>query len=401
MTRCLLLVLVVCSLGAGEAAVPRPVAELLAKAATAEPAEAVALLDAQGGELHPLLLLARGQARLRLERRDAAEADFRAALVKDPTLRQAHLGLAQCAAAREDWVAASRSAAAGLDPATADAAQLGFLAAAASRAGDWRLATVTAQHGIMRFPDDQRLRRVELDVLVHAGRAEDARQAVLALLAVAPGDAGLWRSLAWTAQETGRPDEALAALEAALGAAPDDAGLRRQLAERQLAGGLPQAALLTVRPLLNDPARVEDDVLLLASRCAAEAGEVAQARSWLDAVPEARRSRAQRIQAARLAVQAGDPAAAGTALDALVAAGENDGSVLTWAAALAEGRGEDARAEVLYLRAASQPAATLRLVALFIRQGRRDEAATILATYLAEHPGDTQAKALQARLGKP
>lgn len=396
MSRLLAILLVAAALAAGEAqTVPRPLAELLARVAAAEPAEAVRLVDGWDGEPHALLLLARGQARWRLDQRAPAEADFRAALERDPGLRQAHLGLAQCAAAREDWAAASRSAAAGIDAGNADAAQFAFLAGLALRAEDWRLATLAAQQGILRFPDDERLRRAELTVLVHAGRAEDARQAVLALLARAPGDAALWRHLAWSEQQLGRDEASLAALEAALLLQPADRALRQQLVQAQLARGLVQAALLSVRPLL-EPASGDPAVAVLGSRAAADAGELALARAWLDAVPEAARTRDLRLQQARLALQAGDQAAAGAALDLLIRAGESSPAVLVWAASLCEA-GEPARAEALYLRAAT-PAATLRLVALYLRQQRRGEAAATLATYLVEHPDDAQARALQARL---
>jgi predicted Zn-dependent protease len=348
-------------------------------------------------------LLARGQASLRQGQAAAAEADFRAALERQPELRPAHLGLAQCAAAREDWLAASRSAAAGIEVTTADAAQLAFLASVAERAGDWRLATLAAQHGILRFPDDDRLRRTELAVLVHAGRAEDARQALLALLSRAPGDAGLWRHLAWAARESGHGDESMAALEAAVLLQPDAAPLRRHLAAAQLAGGQPQAAARTILPLMQPVPIADDELLLLGCRATAEAGDPGQARRWLDAVPDASRTRTQRLLAARLAAQDGDDTAATAVLEALIAAGESDASVLVWAAAMAERSAQTARAEMLYLRAvqATGPAAAiaeLRLVALYIRLGRRDEAGQALSAYLLRHPGDQQALALLAHL---
>lgn len=416
----LLLAPVLCALAAAAEpaqAVPRPVAELLTAAAAAEPAQVVAMIDGWKGDAHPLLTLVRGQARWRLASAAAdpqrqrllteAERDFTAVLKLDPGLRQAHLGLAQIAAARGDWTAASRAAASGIDPASADRASLAFLADTAARAGDWRLATLTAQHGIMRFPDDATLRRLELLSLRNAGRAEDARQAVLALLGRDPGDADLWRHLAWSAQETGRADEALAALEAAVAVAPDDQGLRRQLAAAQLGRGLPQAALITVRPLVGDPpaptALRDDGLMLLAAQAAAGAGEVPQARAWLAAVPEDARSRAHRLASARFAVQAGDPAAASEALAALIAGGERDATVLTWAASLSEAQGETARAEALYLQASGSewPAgapAMLRLVAFYLKQGRKDEASVTLASYLARKPDDAHARSLQARL---
>jgi predicted Zn-dependent protease len=265
---------------------------------------------------------------------------------------------------------------------------------------------------LLRFHDDAVLRRIELAVLVHAGRAEDARQAVLALLAHAPGDTDLWRHLAWAAEQTNRPQESAAALEAALTTRPEDRALRQQLAAVQLGRGQPQAALATVAPLIGaapDAATLADDrLMLLASRCAAEGGGdtgVAQARAWLALVPEARRSREQRVQMARLAVRAGDQAAARTALDALIAAGESDPAVLTWAAALAETAGDAARAEALYLRAGAGDApaagpATLRLAALYLKHDRRDEAGTVLAAYLARKPDDAQARALLTQLDR-
>jgi tetratricopeptide (TPR) repeat protein len=394
------------------------VALLLTAVAKDEPAAALERIRAYAGAAHPLITLAAAQANWRLAgevkdeasartHRQAAERSYREALVQDPTLRQAHLGLAQCAAAREDWLTASREAAAGVDPALSDRGEVTFLAHAALQARDWRLAGIASQQGILRFPDDATLRRIELAVLMNAGRAEDARQAVLAMLAKSPDDADLWRHLAWAAQETRREDEALAALEAASMLRPDDRALRRSLAETQLGRGLPQAAFATVKVLIGQPPAAEavgDAALMLtASRAASDAGELAQARAWLDAVPEAQRTRPLRLQSARLAIQAGDQQAAGAALEALIALGEQDAGVLTWAASLAETRGDVARAEAFYLKASgaegqASAGASLRLVALYLRQERLDEARSTLATHLAKRPDDQQAKALQAQL---
>ncbi len=302
---------------------------------------------------------------------------------------------------------ASREAAAGVDPNLGDRGEVTFLAHAALQAKDWRLAGIAAQQGILRFPDDAPLRRLELAVLMNAGRAEDTRQAVLALLAKDPTDAELWRHLAWAAQETRRDDEALAALEAAVVLKADDRGLRRSLAETQLARGLPQAALVTVQVLIGTPPQAEalaDDALMLtATRAAAEAGEVARGRAWLAAVPEAKRTRPLRLQAARLAIQAGDQQGAAAALETLITLGEQDAGILAWAGSLAETRGETARAEALYLKASgadgpAASAASLRLVALYLKQERLEDARGTLATHLAKRPDDQQAKALSAQL---
>jgi regulator of sirC expression with transglutaminase-like and TPR domain len=395
-------------------------AKLLTAVATAEPTAALKQLSEYQGEAHPLITLALAQTYWRLAseakddalartQRAAAEKAYGDALKLDGTLRQAHLGLAQCAAAREDWLTASREAAAGIDPTFADRGEVTFLAHAALRAQDWRLAGIAAQQGIVRFPDDATLRRIEVSVLQHAGRAEDVRQAVLALLAKEPGDAELWRHLAWAAQETRREDEALAALEAAVVLKPDDRALRRALAESQLGRGLPHVALTNLALLVGTPPSAEalaDAALMLsASRAAADAGALAQGRAWLAAIPEANRTRPLRLQAARLAVQAGDQPAAAAALDTLIALGEQDASVLAWAGSLAEARGEVARAEALYLKAsgaegASASAASLRLVALYLKQERLEDARSTLATHLAKRPDDQQAKALQAQLDR-
>ena len=401
------------------------VAKLLNELANDQPTDALKRLSNYKGENHPLIQLTLAQTHWRLAsaalnpqetslHRDAAEKAFAETLKLDPTVRQAHLGLAQCAAARDDWLVASREAAAGVDPTLSERSEVTFLAHAALEAKDWRLASLAAQQGILRFPDDDALRRIELAVLMHAGRAEDTRQAVLALLAKEPTDAELWRHLAWAAQETKRDDEALAALEAAMMLKPNDRSLRRSLAESQLTRGIPQAAFATVKVLVGQPPLTEvlsDEALMItASRAAAEAGELQQGRAWLAAIPETKRTRPLRLQAARLAIQAGDQQAAAAALDALIALGEQDATVLTWAGSLAEQRDDLARAETLYVKASSgenaaasaaASAASLRLVALYIKQKRLDDARVILATYLVKQPDDQQAKALQAQLDRP
>lgn len=394
--------------------------KLLIEVAKAEPAAALTLLTAYKGEAHPLITLTLAQTYWRLalaatddittsSHRAAAEQAYAEALKLDPTLRQAHLGLAQCAAAREDWTTASREAAAGVDPSLGDRGEVTFLAHAALQAKDWRLAGIAAQAGILRFPDDATLRRIEISVLQHAGRAEDVREAVIALLAKDPGDADLWRHLAWAAQETKREDEALAALEAAVVLKPSEPALRRALANAQLGRGLPHAALAHLKILVGQPPLVEslsdESLMLNASRAAADAGELEQGRIWLAAVPEAKRSRAVRLQIARLAIQAGDRATAQAALETLIALGEQDASVLTWAGSLAESGDDLARAEALYLKASgadtnAASAASLRLVALYLKQERIEDARNTLATHLAKRPDDQQAKALQAQLDR-
>lgn len=400
----------VIALGAAEAtAVPKPVAEALIAAQNAATAEAsLAALDAYQGEGHALLDLVRGQTLLRLGADDptrlpAAEAAFNAAIARDAGLRQAHLGLAQIAAQRGDWPAALVACGAGIELSTCTVDELHFYANAAWQARDWRLATVLISHGIARFPAHDGFRRLELAALVHGGRADEARQAVLALLDRHPDDAELWRHLAWSAQTSGDDEQALAALEMAVLAAPDDATLQQRLGVLQFSRGMPHAALSTLRPLLKDPATADPGLLVLAARAAADSDARDQARDWLAAVPEARRTRDQRLLAARLAVQDGDHATAAAAVTALVALGETDPQVLAWAGQVCEQAEDDARAEAFYSQAAAAEhpiaaAANLRLVALYLRQDRHDDATALLALHLAKHPNDAQARALQQRL---
>lgn len=391
------------------AAVPKAVAEtLIAARDAATPVAALAALDAHRGEGHALIDLVRGQTLLRLgaddpQQLDAAQAAFTAALERQADLRQAHLGLAQTAALRGDWPAALRASGAAFDLDAGSADELQFYANAAWQARDWRLANVLITQGIARFPDHDGFRRLELAALVHGGRADDARQAVLALLDRHPGDAELWRHLAWSAQSSGDEAQALAALEMAMLTAPDDAGLRQRLGAFQLARGMPAAATATLRPLLDDPASAPADLLLLAVRAAAESGAREQARQWLAAVPETRRTRDQRLLAARLAVQDDNHASALTAITALVDLGETDPQILAWAGQVSEQANDDARAEAFYTQAAAAEhpiaaAANLRLIALYLRQDRHDDATALLALHLAKHPDDAQARALQQRL---
>jgi tetratricopeptide (TPR) repeat protein len=401
-------------------AVPEDVARVLS-AAQAEPdsAKSLALLEAYKGADNALVLLAKGQALTRVaasgpaaereQRRDEAVAALTAALKLDPSLRQAQLALAQVAAARGAWSEALARCGAGMSLNDASAPELQFYTQCAWQARDWRLATTLVTQGIARYPAERAFRRYELALLVNGDRSDEARQAVLALLDGTPEDTELWRHLSWAAHETHRDDEALAALEIALISAPGDAAVRRQLAQAQLGAAMPQAALATVLPLVGDTptaAALGDGALMeLAARIAGEAGDAARGRAWLAAVPADQRTRGQRLLAARLALQAHDPAAATAALKDLVALGERDASVLAWAGQAAEQAGDQPAAEAFYGQAATgdQPAAataSLRLVALYLRQDRKDEARVLLATHLARHPDDELARGLQAQLAR-
>ncbi len=384
-----------------------------------DPAKALAILLAYKGPDHAWVETLRGQLSRQLAQSDAdpaarfrhladAQSAFAAAVALDPSLRQAHLGLAQLAAERGDYRTAGAEIGVGLEWADASAAELKFAAQCALQCEDWRLATVIAQQGMERFPTDPDFRHLELVELVRGGRADEARQALTALLAQNPLDGTLWRQLAWADNETHHDDEAVAALEIALQLAPDDRDLRRNLAASQLSHGMPQAALATVRPLMDvggDHAPTDAALSEFAARCADEAGQPHLGRAWLQAIPVDQRSRSARLLAARLAVHDDDAAAAVAALKELTSQGEHDASVLAWAGQVAEQAKDAAAAESFYLLAAGsdQPAAAaagLRLVALYLKQDRMADARTQLATHLAKYPGDDQARALLAQLSR-
>jgi tetratricopeptide (TPR) repeat protein len=414
----LLLLATLCHAAASDqatAVAPEVAGALRAVEAEGDPAKGLAALDAYKGPEHAYIDLARGQLLLRLPARDDAErerhradavAAFTGALKLDPRLRQARLGLAQVASDRGDWRTASAEIGAALDWSGATSPELLFAAQCAIRGEDWRAGTVIVQQGIARFPAEKAFRRMELALLVRGGRADEARQALLALLADAPQDADLWQELAWAEKELHRDGEAVAALEVALHLKPEDPTLRRHLAAAQLAHAMPQAALETVTPLMTEHAgTASTDVVELAARCASEAAEHRLGRAWIAQVPADRRSRGLRLLAAQLAVQAGEPEAAVPALRELVALGERDASVLVWAGHIAEQAGDPAAAEAFYVQAAgsdhpASASASLRLVVLYLQQDRVSDARAVLSAHLLKRPQDEQAKALQAQIGR-
>jgi predicted Zn-dependent protease len=379
------------------------VAQLLQQvAAETDPAKSEAILLAYGGAPHALVALALGNTRLaRAERNPLAEQPalvarareaFSTARQLDPTLRQASLGLARCAAQVADWKGAV-AACAGVIDQTSPSSELAFYIDCAARAGDARLASNLVQQAIIRYPGEAVFRRQELALLVSAERWEEAQSALLSRLANDSDDREAWRTLARVRTRTGDRDEALLALESTLLLAPDDREARRALAEAQAVQGQAPAALATLQPLIADLSSADPKLVEFAARIAVEADRSEQARHWLAALPTEKRSRSGQLLAARLAAMANDPVAAELALQAVLKAGESDAAVLTWAGSLAERSGDLARAEGLYRQAEAQanggPAA-LRLVLLLQRLQRHEEARTLLEGYRRQHPGDPQ-----------
>ncbi len=384
--------------------VPIAVAQVLNQVRGADPATAETLLLAYAGPPHALISLALGNAHL--QRSDsvpeaerpalwaAAAQAYAQATQLDPTLVAARLGVARCAAVRGEWAAAVAACSACLSPDTAAVLDLAFFIDCAARAGDSRLAANLVSHAIIRHPGETVFRRQELALLAAAERWEEARAAVLALLAATPVDADIWRTYAGANAHggSGNAETSRIALEAALLIQPDDRSTRRALAEAQLAAGQAPAALATLQPALADPSTADPLLVELAARAAADADQRAVARTLLNAVPSAKRSRAGLLLAARLAAQDNDLAAADEAVALVLTQGEPDQTVIAWAGSLAERRGDAPRAEALYRQADAQACgmATVRLALLLQRLGRHDEAQLALARYRAAHPDDNQ-----------
>lgn len=296
---------------------------------------------------------------------------------------------AVAAAQRADWPAAVAACAGAFDPGTSAPDFWSVYARAALGAGDLRLAGELVGRGMVRFPAQDDLRRLELSLLVQARRPDEAAAAARSWLRTHGEDVDAWQALAWAAHE--RHDDAglSAALEAAVILRPDDAGLRTRLAHTLRRLGQPQAALAHYRQLIG---AADHDLRLAAAACAGEAGDPRQGLDWLHGDDAA-----ARLLAARLHVQAGDTAAARDDLERLIAAGEHDARILTWAGHLAEQAGDPARAEACWSQASLDPeadAAPLRLAELYRRTARPAEARAVLERRLSARPGDVAARAM-------
>ncbi|MGF1508226.1 MAG: tetratricopeptide repeat protein [Myxococcota bacterium] len=215
-----------------------------------DPEAALRILKSWEGEPDPLQQLLAGYAHFDLEAYPAAARAFGEALQMDPGLSQARTGLARTRAAQDDWPGVIAALKDVVDVQRSSAPEIGLYARAAFEEGDLRLASVLVERGMLRFPDDVALRRLDIATLLKREAWGEASEAALGLLATNPDDALLWRQLA---AATERSDSALsmAALEAATLAAPEDARLALGLAGRLVEAGALEAGaeiLETVPP---------------------------------------------------------------------------------------------------------------------------------------------------------
>ncbi len=379
----------------------QPTAEAVQAAQVAlaegQPAQALQCLAGVSAE-QAILPLLRGRAYQDLDQFGQAEAAYRQALEWDPELEAAGLALSQLLVQSDRSAEALPWCGRFIDPGSCSALALRWYAVAARQADDHLLAWRLAERGMLRFPENDALRRLLLAVLVDLQQTRQARVLAAGLLAEQVDDPELWRYQAILAQQ----DHGLsrqrqrATVEAALLADPEDRDLRRSLVLLQLDADLAKAALATARPLQND-ASATDRRLLIQAAVQAEATD--QARAWLAQVPETERQGALQRLAVQLALQQEDLPAVRAGLGQLLASDESS-LLLIHAALLEQRQGSQARAESLLrqvLLRGGRPAeqARLHLAQLLQQQQRHDEAIEQLDHYLETHPDDSTASRMR------
>ncbi len=399
------------ALGARGAEEPAAVSPELAQALSAAQADlraerwqrAVTGLEGFQGEDHALRHLLLGHARLGAGYLDRAAASYARALGMDAGLREAGLGLIHVRVRQENWPEAARLMGEFVPPDSCDADMLALYAQVALNLRDRALARLLTEKGIVRFPLDLRLRRLELARLLECGDDAEAGRAIEFLLESDPADAQLWQQLAAVRNRAGLDGEARAALEAALLCRPDDLSAHRGFLEGQLAGGNWPTVLSHGQQLLDGPladtARGDVALIELLVRAADQGQADGLLDRWLGLVPPDRRTPAMHVASARSALRRGRPADARASLSRLIEMGEADGSVLLWAGHLAEQGGDATEAETLYEGArqftgASARLAVLYLARLHLRGERPGEAVRLLRAYLNDRPEDAPARAL-------
>ena len=390
---------------------PKDLAERLRSAQAdlrkGQPAAAVERLATlpEGSEDHALRHLVLGHAHQRQSHLDEAAAAYRQALAMDPSMTEAGLGLAQVRVRQERWRAAADLFGRHLDTDACPADLLYLYAQTARELADGRLGRLLVEKGIARFPSEARFRRMDLALAVEEGDAEAAARAAEDLLARSPGDANLWRHLAWARGERGEAAGRIAALEAAVLAEPSDLATRRALLAAELSAGNWPTVLARGRALLAGPlaeqAEADPDLMVVLVR-AADAGEAdATLRAWLDRVPPRKRTRSMRLAEARLALRRGETDRARTVLKQLIEMGDAGPSVFLWAGRLAEKAEDWTEAATYYTHARSLGGrqarlATLYLARLHLRRGRDAEAVRLLRSHLKKRPEDAVARSLLA-----
>jgi predicted Zn-dependent protease len=395
--------------GESPARVPPELAEALSAAQadlqSGEPQKAVERLRAFRGEDHALRHLVLGHAYAQQSRLELAASAYRDALALDGDLKPAGIALAKVYALEEEWSGAAGLLGRFVSVSSCELEDLLLYAEVARKLEDRRLLSLLVRTGILRFPGDRRLRRLDLALLSEENEHRRASQTVLLLLEETPTDPALWQQLAYARGELGETAGRLAALEASVLADPGNLARCRQFFSALLAAGDWLTVLQEGRALLAGDlagAARRDPELMDLLVCAADRGERDEVLgAWLALVEEKDRTRNMQVAAARLALRRGEPAAAREALRALIEAGDSDPSVYLWAGHLAELAEEWPEAETLYdhartLKGPDARLALLYLARLHLRNGHPSRAVELLEPYLDSYPEDAPARALLA-----
>jgi tetratricopeptide (TPR) repeat protein len=320
----------------------------------------------------------------------------------DPELDGARKGLARAHMARGDWRAARRMLGRAVDVESDSAQWIWAYAAVARRLDDARLARLLTDAGMRRFPEDERFRRLDLELLLGANspRAVDAARR---LVARAPADDQAWRWLAQAYRQADRPAAARAARHAALLCeGPEAESSAAYLNERLAAGDWLTVVERGREMLAGDDARqhVEDTELMEVLIAAAERGARYELMArWVERVPGAQRTRLMHVASARAALRQGRDEDAFRALTRLIEQGEADAAAYMNAAYAAERLGKEEQAVALYREAQAAGGRAARMAPLYLarlhhRQGRTHRARALVQDYLARYPADAEARAL-------
>lgn len=367
-------------------------------------AEAIRLLTEYAGPDHPVRLLLLGHAHARLEHWDEATKAYQEALLKDETYRAAGIALAQAYARQQKWLDVLQLAGRFINPEKDKADEVLFYTQAAYFARDLRLAGRVARRALERFPLDERIRRMDILLLVEEKQWPAVAQTALALLKQHPGDAELWGQYFQAAQTVQPGTEACAAAEAAMLCKPQDLLLRRIWLTAQMMAGHRELVLHEGDALLSGKQKEdvlkEQDFLLLFLRTADLAGDDERLWRWAELLEPKQRSRDVLICLARSAIRQKDRPKAQQALMQLIENGAAGAADYLWAANLAEEADDLASAEAHYRQAQSmsgegtQRQAALHLARLLWLMQRQDEARNLLEEYLRRYPEDAAARSM-------
>lgn len=359
-----------------------------------KPKAALQALDAYDGEEDALWHLIRGDALLAMRNSKAAETSYRRALELDPDLQPAGAGLARILVDRKAWKEA-RSVLGRLLPDSPSADLLGLYAQVAYESEDYRLASVLTERGLIRFPGDERFRRLDLAL---AYRIEDwprLERGTLGLLAERPSDPKLWTQLAAARRDAPTSAGFLAAVEAAALAKPSDVEAQLRHAGAQLAAGHYEAAW-TVAARLLDGKKPPAKAYELLANAGLRLERLAETDKRLARAPA---SAAVDLLRVRIKLASGNDRGALKGLEAYLEKYPRPPHALLWAGSLAERLGDRNRAEAYYLQARDEGGedarlAPLHLARLYQQRGDVERAREVLATRLREAPDDADAARL-------